>query len=152
MNFMIKMKYNLLSLAFIVDSVSCETIDYRTESPTTCHFPVEIIFCFLFSHIWDIKFMFQSFLPKVGVYFTKSGLEQCYIILVCPSLVNNISILYYFTSFIVFVHTVVTFSPSLNALIHSVSFIAVGPKLINKFRKNICSYKQNFFYFVSCTA
>lgn len=34
MNFVIKMKYNLLSLAFIVDSVSCKIIDYRAESPT----------------------------------------------------------------------------------------------------------------------
>ena len=40
MNFVIKMKYNLLSLAFIVDSVSCKIIDYKAESPTTGNFPL----------------------------------------------------------------------------------------------------------------
>ena len=66
---------------------------------------------------------------------------------------NNISILYY--SFIVFVHTVVhtvvNFSLSF-ALIHSISFIAVGPKLINKFRKKYLQLQTDFFYFLSCTA
>ena len=152
MNFVIKMKYNLLSLAFIVDSVSCKIIDYRTESPTTCHFPVRkhrwnnILFSF-FSHLGH-KIYVSIFLTKSWGVFTKSGLEQCYKSWSAPHwwiifLFCIIPLLYLYT----LLYTLFLIFLQAFALIHSVSFIAVGPKLINKFRKKYLQLQTVFFLF-----
>lgn len=151
------MKYNLLSLAFIVDSVSCKIIDYKAESPTTGNFPLRehcwnnILFSF-FSHL-GYEIYVSMFLTKSWGVFTKSGLEQCYKSWSAPHwwiifLFCIIPLLYLYT----LLYTLLLIFLSAFALIHSISFIAVGPKLINKFRKKYLQLQTDFFYFLSCTA
>lgn len=127
MNCVIKMKYNLLSLAFIVDSVSCKIIDYKAELPTTCNFPLRkhcwnnILFS-SFSHLGHEIYV-SMFLTKSWGVFTKSGLEQCYKSWSAPHwwIIFLFCVIPLFVFVHTVVHTVVNFSLSFCS--HSLNII-----------------------------